>query len=434
MSLSVDRRVVRWALCLSVLASSALAADEASAYTRFRRFSPHPEAGGTCSVSYTGITDSVAYQGGPVISKIVVVPVFWTGSVDPAVTAWAEGYLGTLVNSPYLDLLGEYTTTATGGTQTIVRGTAGPAKTITPTTATGTTVDDTQIGPEITAQITAGSLPAPVLDASGNPDTLFEIFFPPGTTITQGGGSSCNAFCGYHGSFGSGASAFSYAVIPDMGSGSGCDMGCSDSCTTGNVPVMTGTVSHELAESVTDPNVNSAAWVNPNQQSNNSEIGDICASNAASMQDTGPVPGTNILAQYEWSQQNKECLLSPLNEADAGPPPPIDSGAPPMDSGTAAADSGSAEDSGATDSGGLNEDSGSLATPDSGSSTDSGTKSDGGFVKNGDAGPGTAPVQGSNGGGCHCGVASRDASAAGGWLLVFGLLALRVRRRQSAAR
>jgi MYXO-CTERM domain-containing protein len=167
--------------------------------------------------------------------------------------------------------------------------------------------------------------------------------------------------------------------------------------------------------------------VNPNQQSNNSEIGDICAGNSPSQQDTGQVPGTNILAQYMWSQKNMECILSPLDEADAGPPPPMDSGAPPMDS-------GSAEDSGAQDSGGLNEDSGSLATPDSGSSSDSGTKSDSGFVKNGDAGPGTGPEHGSNGGGCHCGVASRDASAAGGWLLVFGLLALRVRRRQSAAR
>jgi MYXO-CTERM domain-containing protein len=407
-----------------------------------RRYSPQPEAGGTCSVNYSGITDSVAYQGGPVVSKVIVIPVFWTGSVDPTVTAWAEGYLSTLTNSAYLDLLGEYSTTGqNGGTnQTIVRGTAGPAKTITPTTATGTTIDDSQIGPEITAQIQSGGLPAPVLDATGNPNTIYEIFFPPGTTITQGGGKSCGDFCGYHGSYGSGATGFSYAVIPDMGAGSGCDMGCSDSCTTGDVPVMIGTVSHELAESITDPNDNSPAWVNPNQQSNNSEIGDICAGSTPNQEDTGMVPGTNILAQYMWSQMNMECILSPLNEADAGPPP-VDSGAPADSGGTAdssSTDSAAPDSSGSADAGadapisegdsgltGEGEDSGAQSTGE-----DSGTKSDASFVK---TSPPPSGGGGSNGG-CHCGIVSHEGSAAGGWLALVGLSALGARRRRRAAR
>ena len=62
---------------------------------------------------------------------------------------------------------------------------------------TGSTVDDTQIQSEIESQINAGHLPAPALDAQGNPVTYYAIYFPPGITITQGGSQSCvsGGFC-----------------------------------------------------------------------------------------------------------------------------------------------------------------------------------------------------------------------------------------------
>ena len=79
---------------------------------------------------------------------------------------------------------------------------------------------DAQIQSELLAQITAGHLPAPVLDAAGNPNTLYMIFFPPGKTITQGGSNSCQAggFCAYHGTTSTllNGKNVLYGVMPDM--------------------------------------------------------------------------------------------------------------------------------------------------------------------------------------------------------------------------
>src|SRR6185312_5238246 len=117
-------------------------------------------------------------------------------------------------------------TNISGGTgQVFGNGTFGGLFQIVPSSANnGSTISDTQIQSELLAQITAGHLPAPVLDAAGNPNTLYMIFFPPGKTITQGGSSSCVAggFCAYHGTT---SSLFNnkhvlYGVMPDMQAGS----------------------------------------------------------------------------------------------------------------------------------------------------------------------------------------------------------------------
>ncbi len=427
-------------LTVGLVAGAACVAGPAHAYTRARHYTPAPIAGGSCSVNYGNITDSVAYQGGVVISNAHAIPVFWGTGVDPTVISWAEGYLSTLTNSVYMDLLSEYSTTGqAGGTnQTIGRGTAGPAVMITPTMATGNQVDDSQIGPELAAQIASGALPAPVLDAEQNPNTVFMLFFPQNVSITYGGGKSCQDFCGYHGSYGNGATGFAYAVIPDMGSGSNCASGCSDSCTTGDTNIMVGTVSHELSESITDPD-NNPAWVNPNQQSNNSEIGDICASNSPSQTDTGTVPGTSIKAQYEWSQKDQQCLLAPPGEADGGGV--VDSGAADSGGGedsATAADSGSASDSSSSssDSAAPNEDagvdSGSFRSPDSGNMVGTGSDSGGGAKD--DSGAfhvvTTNDEAGSPSKGCGCVLAGRTTSGFEGGLLVAGLALLGVRRRR----
>ena len=60
----------------------------------------------------------------------------------------------------------------------------------------------TQIQTELLSQVSAGRLPAPVIDIQGNNNTLYMIFFPPGKTITAGRGNSCvqGGFCAYHNS------------------------------------------------------------------------------------------------------------------------------------------------------------------------------------------------------------------------------------------
>jgi hypothetical protein len=137
----------------------------------------------------------LSYFGGPIISNVHVVQVLYgSGSYNAQVAGTTSPTMGnfysdlTGTNSGYVSLLTQYNTTISGGTnQTIGNGTFDGLFQIVPSAGNnGSTISDAQIQSELLAQITAGHLPAPVLDAAGNPNTLYMIFFPPGKTITQG--------------------------------------------------------------------------------------------------------------------------------------------------------------------------------------------------------------------------------------------------------
>ena len=53
------------------------------------------------------MTGTITYRGGAVVANVHAVPVFWTANVDPAIQAWAQGYLAALADSSHLDLLAE---------------------------------------------------------------------------------------------------------------------------------------------------------------------------------------------------------------------------------------------------------------------------------------------------------------------------------------
>jgi hypothetical protein len=175
----------------------------------------------------------------------------------------------------------------------------------------GSTITDTQIQSELLAQITAGHLPAPALDAAGNPNTLYMIFFPPGKTISQGGSNSCQAggFCAYHGTT---STLFSgknvlYGVMPDMQAGSGCSSGCGTSTVFGNYTSVT---SHELTEALTDAFVGIATTFAPPlawYDMTNGEIGDICNGQQGSY----VANGTTYTIQLEFSNSANNCVLPP---------------------------------------------------------------------------------------------------------------------------
>ncbi len=258
----------------------------------------------------------LSYFGGPVISNVHVVQVLWgNGAFAPQVsgttTPSIASFFTDITNSTYMDMLSEYNTTISGGTnQTIGHGTFDGQFTIIPS-VTGSTIDDTQIQPELLAQITAGHLPAPITDAAGNVNTLYMIYFPPGITITQGGSSSCVAggFCAYHGTT---SNTFQskhvlYGIHPDMQAGSGCAQGCGNSTVFNN---YTSVSSHEFAEAVTDADVGIAttfaaplAWMDMN----NGEIGDICNG----QQGTFVANGTTYTIQLEFSNAANNCILPP---------------------------------------------------------------------------------------------------------------------------
>ncbi|MCU1427861.1 MAG: hypothetical protein JWL83_1861 [Actinomycetia bacterium] len=255
------------------------------------------------------------YYGGPVMSNVSVVMVLYGAGnyeshiASPAAPSMASFY-GQATNSSYVDWLSEYNTNFAGGSnQSIGRGSFAGVVTITPSAAnSGTLIDDSQIKSELVAQVYAGNLPAPTHDAAGWNNTLYAIFFPHGTAITQGGYRSCVAggFAAYHGTTRIGAShAIEYAVQPDFQAGSGCEFGTGNGTTFQNEMSV---ASHELVEAITDPQVGFAtqigpplAWYDPNY----GEIGDTCNGQQAPL--TG-ADGNSYTVQKQFSNVAGACI------------------------------------------------------------------------------------------------------------------------------
>jgi hypothetical protein len=263
----------------------------------------------------------LTYFGGRVNASTKVVQVLWgSGSYESHVTSTATPSMGTffqqlLANGGGLTsfMESEYNTVSPTGTktnQTIVNGAFAGQFTITPS-VTGS-VSDAQIQSEITAQINAGHLPAPTVDAAGNATTYYAVFFPHGTAINQGGSSSCVAggFCAYHGTVAAGAlPEYYYGVHPDMQAGSGCDTGCGSAATAfGN---YTSVASHELVEMITDAEVGLATVNGPPlawYDTTNGEIGDICNAQQGSY---AACDGQSYVIQLEFSNAQSNCIGFP---------------------------------------------------------------------------------------------------------------------------
>jgi Bacterial Ig-like domain (group 3) len=267
------------------------------------------------------------YFGGPVISNVHVVQVLYgTGNFLPNVTSTVfpsvASFFTDVTQSSYLDILSEYSTQGVvpsdGGAssnQTIAHGFFDGQFTITPSAANnGPNLTDNQIQNELLAQVTAGHLPAPVLDAQGNNNTLYMVYFPAGVNITLAPGvASCvrGGFCAYHNST---AGRFSthpllYGVMPDMQPPSLCASGCGSTLPFDNVTIVT---SHELSEAISDAQVgdaNSAArplgWIDPNT---GAEIGDVCTGIPA----TVTVNNHSYSVQQEWSNLQNQCAGGPV--------------------------------------------------------------------------------------------------------------------------
>jgi hypothetical protein len=262
----------------------------------------------------------LSYFGGPIISNVQVVQVLYgSGSYNAQVAGTTSPTMGqfygdiTGSNSGLVSLLQQYNTPVSGGTgQTFGNGTFGGLFQIVPAAGNnGSTITDAQIQSELLAQINAGHLPAPILDAAGNVNTLYMIFFPPGKTITQGGSNSCQAggFCAYHGTTSTllNGKNVLYGVMPDMQSGLCSTGGCGNGGVFGNYTSVT---SHELVEAMTDADVGIATTFAPPlawYDMVNGEIGDICNGQQGSY----VANGTTYTIQLEFSNAANNCVLPP---------------------------------------------------------------------------------------------------------------------------
>ncbi|HEX8107201.1 MAG TPA: hypothetical protein VF516_05700, partial [Kofleriaceae bacterium] len=266
------------------------------------------------------------------MSNIQVVQVLYgTGSYIPQVTSTSTPSMATfyqgVLNSPYVDWLTEYNTVGLpppSSNQVLGRGSFSQQVQITPNPANnGTLIDDLQIQNELSAQIAAGTLPAPTHDPAGNNNTYYALFFPHGKVISLGGSLSCQVFCAYHGTIASagGQGEIEYGVHPDFQPGSGCENGCGAAATQfGN---YTQVASHELIETMTDPEVGLATVFGPPlawADTVFSEIGDIC--NDQNGQVAG-ADGVTYDVQTEFSNSVNDCIVinpaaTPVTATSAG--------------------------------------------------------------------------------------------------------------------
>ena len=369
-----------------------------------RRLSRHALAAslaaGCLLICSSADAQPMRYYGGRVISNVEVVQVAWGQGVDPQRLADLATFYPAVLASNYLDWLGEYDTVGKvgvldglpGSDQHIGPGTFAGTITITPSNVS-TTLDDHDLQLELAAQLDAGSLPAPKLDAHGNVDTLYVLELPKGVSVTLLGTASCLDFYGYHFTITHGGKSVPYAVMPSCGL-----------AFAGETVLR----SHELVEAITDteagllPNafgptgrpiawVGDAAtwWVAP-------EAADVCKSTH------GAIAGYTVATS--WSNAANGCVTH-------------------LASGGSAGGSGSGSGGGGSGNGGTGGGGGGARS----------VAGNGGAGGTGPSGSGGASPSRASDGGCSCRSASgRPPSLA--WALVVGLAYARIRRARSGDR
>ncbi|KAJ3026783.1 UNVERIFIED_CONTAM: hypothetical protein HDU68_005087 [Siphonaria sp. JEL0065] len=167
-------------------------------------------------------------------------------------------------------------------------------------------IDEMQIRPMIANLIQRNIFPP-------DEDALYVFIsgFDSGpNTVTTQGNRYCSVFCGFHSDFSSAATQYNNlkfeSFAPVMYSGMTCPY-----CGNSNPwTALQMTISHEIAEAITDPLVSQATAVGPPVAWYNDkygEIGDICnAMQATSISNNPSVP--NMVVQKIWSNTDQCCM------------------------------------------------------------------------------------------------------------------------------
>ncbi len=218
----------------------------------------------------------LTYRGGPLLSAVEVFNVFWGAAwtQQAQLKSDLDGFFDYVLTSPLMDQLAEYSVPGTPigqgrRTGSIIVSPPDPAASVT----------DVDVQRMLQDQIAANAA-----FPKAGPNTLYFVYLPSGVSVSLGGSSSCQSFCGYHDAIG-GKVFYSVMPAPDC---SGCLGGVSA------FEALTSTSSHELCEAVTDP-VPGQGWYDDS----NGEIGDICA------WQTRKLGGFNV--QLEWSNRAGAC-------------------------------------------------------------------------------------------------------------------------------
>jgi Bacterial Ig-like domain (group 3) len=257
---------------------------------------------------------AVLNYGGNVLPHVEAQALFlgneW--STVPAYIAQAgtiNQFLPNITGGAYMDAL----TLAGYG---VGRGTASPGPVDNSTITIISTITDASIQRSLQADIRSGALKPP--DAN----RLYIVYVEPNVAVNLGSGQGTTqqGILGYHGAFAGQDAAGSpatirYAVIAYPGGSVG-----NSGLGIAAIDQLTSVTSHELAEAVTDPDVNfgQLGWYDPRR----GEIGDITESNPKSL-----VRLNNYLVQ-EVADRNDQ-LLSITVSPPTMPPPTTPPTSPP---------------------------------------------------------------------------------------------------------
>jgi hypothetical protein len=214
---------------------------------------------------------TVTYHGGATLPNVEVQAMYYgsdwvTNATYSAQRSQLDGFLKSVVQSSYMDLLRHAYFVGSGSFDSGQTLAVGLDK--------SQYLDDSTIRGSLQAYIKNGALKAP------DSNRLYVVFVEDNVTVSMGGGTSHTDFLGYHGAFaGTDASGnaadIHYAVIAYPGSGWGSTAGNGFLAWLDPLNDMTLVASHELAEAVTDPNVNYKAvgWYDDNHPNPDGTVG-----------------------------------------------------------------------------------------------------------------------------------------------------------------
>ncbi len=274
--------------------------------------------------------NGIDYHGGPIVSSLKVVSVYWSGSTifagGPVPGTKGTGaqdgslvgyYLRNLAGSSYYNINTTYGDTVGGG-HTV-------ANTVSYTGYWGDThnapsgsqsVSNTTIINEIVYGFTSGNL-------TYDPSTIYAVFSANNVNL---GGGAFTQYCAYHGYFSWSGNVVLYAVMP-YDDHSGCTVLSASPNNDFGADAEVNVLTHEIEETNTDPQLN--AWYDSSGQENADKcawtFGSTFSSNGATANIT--VGTRNWLVQQQWL--NADGGLCVKSYAGSGPTPP---GTPTLDS------------------------------------------------------------------------------------------------------
>lgn len=232
-------------------------------------------------------TANVSYFGGPIVPNIQVFVLFWEMPADPVPkkTRIIEAYKS-MVCSKLMENLAEYSILG----HTIGNGSFIGSYTV---SNSGQRIIESKIEETLKGLITMKTIP------QQTENSYYAIHFGPNKRNCQ----SCQYWCAYHGSFKArGQKDIYYGILPDHGGE------CAGFCGFDKDPVnnLILSSSHELAETITDPETNfdnEVSWKDP--EPSKGEIADICAGLTWSV---SGIDGKRIPVVQTWSIKKNRCV------------------------------------------------------------------------------------------------------------------------------